>query len=125
MYAHETSVGGEDSGGGGGGGGGGAGGGGEMSATPGGGGGGGGMGLKSGSPSPLVGSVGRISGRDSVASLTSSTDTSCLTHPDEDIERLLQLNEKKISSLTPLGVSFSLNFVGRGTGGAGNGRERE
>ncbi|XP_063863723.1 uncharacterized protein LOC135102404 isoform X2 [Scylla paramamosain] len=102
----ETSVGGEDSGGGGGGGGGGgAGGGGEMSTTPGGGGGGGGggVGLKSGSPSPLVGSVGRISGRDSVASLTSSTDTSCFTHPDEDIERLLQLNEKKISSLTPLG----------------------
>ncbi|XP_050719344.1 uncharacterized protein LOC127000010 isoform X4 [Eriocheir sinensis] len=64
---------------------------------------GGGGGQKSGSPSPLVGSVGRISGRDSVASLTSSTDTSCLTHPDEDIESLLQLNEKKISNLTPLG----------------------
>ncbi|XP_071532959.1 uncharacterized protein [Panulirus ornatus] len=62
-----------------------------------------GLGHKSGSPSPLVGSVGRISGRDSIASLASSTDTSCLTHPDDDIERLLQLSEKKTSSLTPLG----------------------
>lgn len=68
-------------------------------------------GQKSGSPSPLVGSVGRISGRESIASLASSTDTSCLTHPDEDIERLLQLSEKKTSSLTPLGVSLALGLL--------------
>ncbi|XP_042215589.1 uncharacterized protein LOC121861768 [Homarus americanus] len=67
------------------------------------------LGQKSGSPSPLVGgTLGRTSGRDSVASShASSTDTSCLTHPDEEIERLLQFNEKKITSLTPLGPTYT------------------
>nr|XP_053656523.1 synaptotagmin-like protein 5 [Cherax quadricarinatus] len=64
-----------------------------------------GVGRKSGSPSPLAGSMGRTSGRDSIAShhTSSSTDNSCLTHPDDDIERLLQLSEKKTNCLTPLG----------------------
>ncbi|XP_066964987.1 uncharacterized protein [Macrobrachium rosenbergii] len=62
-----------------------------------------GIGQKSGSPSPLVGSVGRTSGRESAGSLASSTDNSTVTHPDEDIERLMQISEKKRNSLTPLG----------------------
>ncbi|KAK8751401.1 hypothetical protein OTU49_014622, partial [Cherax quadricarinatus] len=66
-----------------------------------------GVGRKSGSPSPLAGSMGRTSGRDSIAShhTSSSTDNSCLTHPDDDIERLLQLSEKKTNCLTPLGLA--------------------
>lgn len=71
-----------------------------------------GVGQKSASPSPLVGSAGRISGRESVASLASSTDNSTATHPDEDIERLLQINERKRNSLTPLGVSPGCLCVG-------------